>query len=243
MGHGIVIAVAVSSILSVLAIAASSKHGQPTHAASRAALRYFESIQTTDAEAFLRKLRRTSPSSAYRDGVIRLLPHVGNLIPTELEAAKLAGIRPVVAFHGREGEIELRVVVLGGEAFIGLHARTVILITREALGLVNTPELQALAAHELGHDYMWDEFEEAGTLRDNRRLQELELRCDGIAVIALQRLAVDPERLISAVTDLTRYNERVGATGRFSRYVALSERARFIRAVARLTASRSPLRD
>jgi hypothetical protein len=240
MRHGIVIAVAVSGILSASATTASSKKGQPTHTASRAALRYFESIQATDAEAFLRQLRRTSPSSAYRARVIRMLPREGNLIPTELEAAKLASIRPVMAFHGREGEIELRVVVLGGEAFIGLHARTVLLITREALGLVNTHELQALVAHELGHDYVWDEFEEARTLRDNRRLQELELRCDGIAVIALQRLAIDSERLISAVTTVTRHNERVGATGRLSRYVGLSERARFIRAVTRLTASRSP---
>ena len=243
MCHGIVSAVAVAVILGASATVASSKNGQPTHAASRAALRYFESIQATDLEAFLRQLRRTPPSPAYRTRVIRTLPQEGNLIPTELEAAKLMGIRPVVAFHGREGAIELRVVVLGGEAFIGLYARTVLLITREALGLVNTHELQALVAHELGHDYVWDEFKDASTLRDNRRLQELELRCDGIAVIALQRLAIDSERLISAVTNLTRYNERVGATGRFSRYVTLPERVRFIRAVTRLTASRSPLLD
>ena len=161
MRHGIVSAVAVTVILGVSATVASSKNGQPTDAASLAALRYFESIQATDLEDFLRQLRRTPPSSAYRARVIRALPQKGNLRPTKLEAAKLAGIRPVVAFHGREGEIELRVVVLRGEAFIGFYARTVLLITREALGLVNTHELQALVAHELGHDYVWDEFEEA----------------------------------------------------------------------------------
>jgi hypothetical protein len=62
-------------------------------------------------------------------------------------------------------------------------------------------------AHELGHDYVWDEFEEASTLRDNRRLQELELRCDGIAVIALQRLA----SLVSLAWSIGDYNQALSA--------------------------------
>jgi hypothetical protein len=240
MRHGIVIAAAVAGILATSASAAASKKGQPTHPAARAALLYFESIQGTGVEVFIRQLRRTLPSRAHSARVITSLPQEGNLIPTAREAAKLASIRPVMAFHGREGDIDLRVIAAGGQAFIGLHARAVLLITREALGLIDTHELQALVAHELGHEYVWDEYEEARTLRDSRRLQELELRCDGIAVITLQGLAVDAERLVSAVTMVTRHNERVGAIGTAAWYVPLRERVRFIRAVTRLTASRLP---
>ena len=68
----------------------------------------------------------------------------------------------------------------------------------------------AIVGHELGHDYVWDEFEQAPQQADNHRLQEIELRCDGIAVIAMARLGVDPDRLISALRKLVRHNERIG---------------------------------
>jgi hypothetical protein len=72
-------------------------------------------------------------------------------------------------------------------------------------------------------------------------LQELELRCDGIAVITMHRLGVDPERLVSAVTKLGRYNLRVmGAPADF-RYVPFDQHVRFIRAVTKIIAAASEL--
>ena len=131
--------------------------------------------------------------------------------------------------------MEVRLITLGGSSFVGLHARTVLLISREALGLLNTDEILAMMAHELGHDYVWDEYEKARREHDNPRLQELELRCDGIAIIAMARLSVPPEQLISAVTKQIRHNERIG-TLNYPWYVPLDQRVRFILAVARLTA-------
>ncbi len=136
--------------------------------------------------------------------------------------------------------MEVRLITVGGSAFVGLHARTVLLISREALDLFETDELSAIMAHEVGHDYVWDEYEEARKQRDNCRLQELELRCDGIAVIAMDRLGVDSERLVSAATKLARHNLRLG-TPSAARYVPLDQRVRFIRVVARLTASSAPV--
>ena len=208
--------------------------------AGQAVLRYFESVQSTTPEAFLQQLRPGLPSAAYRRMVIDTLPQQGNLVPTWREIAKLSSIRPIVAYHGLGQDFELRVVMLRGEAFIGLHARSVLLITRETLDLVDELQLQALVAHELGHDYVWEQYEAARKLRDDRAIQQLELLCDGIAVIALLRLSVDPEHLISAVTAVTQHNERLGARGRVSRYVPLPERVRFIRAIAKLTAARWP---
>ena len=65
-------------------------------------------------------------------------------------------------------------------------------------------------------------------------MRQLELRSDGIAVLTLRRLGLDPERLVSAVQKVTRYNERRHATERAEAYVSLQKRVQFIRAVAGL---------
>ena len=125
---------------------------------------------------------------------------------------------------------------MGGHAFVGLHARTVLLISREALGLFDADEMVAIMAHELGHDYVSDEYAKAREEHDDERLQELELRCDGIAVITLRKMHMDPARLISAATKLLRHNERI-RTLDYASHVPLDQRVRFIIAVARLTAN------
>ena len=142
----------------------------------------------------------------------------------------------VLAFHGRKDDMEFRLVAGYGLASASLDHRTVLLITREALELLDRDELTAVAAHELGHDYVSDELPEAQKWGDNRRLQELELRCDGIAVITMDRLGVDIARLVSAATTLRRHNQRVFGKTDDGRYVPLDQRVQFIRAMARLTA-------
>ena len=168
------------------------------------------------------------------------LPKEGNLAPTAQEAMKLAIIPLVLAFHGRKYDMEVRLFAGDGLAFAGLHARTVLLISREALKLLDRDELMAVVAHELGHDYVWDEYEAAQKGGDHRRLQELELRFDGIAVITMERLRVDTARLVSAATTLRRHNERVFGKTDDGRYVPLDQRVQFIRAMARLIA-RNPI--
>ena len=90
---------------------------------------------------------------------------------------------------------------------------------------LNADELVAIIAHELGHDYVWDEYEQARQHEDDHRLQELELRCDGIAIIAMARLGVGSEHLVSALTKLARHNKRLGTPDE-ARYVPLEQRAR-----------------
>jgi hypothetical protein len=235
MAREIVVALGVAGILVGSGTAGTAQQDQPTHPAAQAALQYFESVKDADFEGLLIQLRRPPPSPTVRTTVIRNLPKEGALTPTPREAAKLAAIRPLLAFHQREAVIETRLFTAGGQAFVGLHARTILLISSEALDLLDTDEIVAIMAHELGHDYVWNEYETARRDRDNRRLQELELRCDGIATIAMARLGVDPQRLISAVTKQIRYNERLG-TLNYAWYVPLDQRVRFILAVARLTA-------
>jgi hypothetical protein len=61
--------------------------------------------------------------------------------------------------------------------------------------------------------------------------QELELRCDAIAILTLLELHLDPGQLISAVRKITRFNERLGATVKTSDYPTTAERAQLIRRI------------
>jgi hypothetical protein len=210
-------------------VVASKQTDPPTHPAAQAALRFFESVQDGDFDGFLRQLRRPSPAS--RGIEIARLPKEGQVIPTPDEAVKLSAVRPLLQFHGREHDMELLLFSEGGVAFAGLHARTVLLISREALDVINTDEFVALMAHELGHDYFWDAFDKAQQDGDQRSMQELESRCDGIAVIAMARIGVDVEHLVSALTTLGR-PRRGWTTVNAGRYPPLDQRVRFIRTLA-----------
>jgi len=97
-------------------------------------------------------------------------------------------------------------------AAVALHQRAVLLISRPALRLLSGVELRALVAHEIGHDYFWREFEETLAHGDRRGRQELELKCDGIALLTLLALGSDPALLIEGLGKLTRFNEMLGAT-------------------------------
>ena len=65
-------------------------------------------------------------------------------------------------------------------------------------------------------------------------MQELELRCDGIAVLTLRRVGIDPENLVSAIQKVTRFNQLRDTVASSARYVSLKERVRFIRTIAAL---------
>jgi hypothetical protein len=97
-------------------------------------------------------------------------------------------------------------------------------------------ELQALVAHEMGHDYFWSDYQQARERRDQRALREVELKCDGIAALTLVALGLAPTALMSAERKVRRFNETIDATANADAYPSSSERERFIRAVLVLRA-------
>ena len=220
------------TVLSALTATAGEKGSRSGRPATRA-LAFFEADGATIPE-FLAGHRPAPLSPALRAQVVASLPQKGELRPTAAERAKLAAIEPVLDLHGRKGTVEIKVIEVG-QAFVGLHARTVLLLSRDALALLTPEELQAATAHELGHEYVWNEYQAAMAHASYPRMQELELVCDGIAVMSLRALDLDPARLIAAVTKMTRYNERRGATATARSYVPLDERRRFIDLVSART--------
>jgi hypothetical protein len=197
------------------------------------AMEYFESHDDSSIDEFLTQTRPAPLGRADCDAVIASLPKDGELQPRPDELAKIEATRLVLQYHRRLDVVTFKVIDVK-HAFVGLHARSVLLASRDALALVSPEEFAALVAHEIAHDYMWDEYREAMQKKDNTKMQELELRCDGIAVLTLRRLGMDPERLVSAVLKVTRLNQLREAVDSSASYVPTKERIKFIRTIAGL---------
>ena len=218
-------AVWLAAILASVAPAASAQEDS----VPEPALQYFTRHNAGEILKLFESARPAPVSDAERGRILATLPTKGNV--HELDTAqqeKLADVRSVLQPHRREGVYIIRVIQVAPAA-VALHARAVVLISEPALDLLDADELQALVAHEVGHEYFWGDYFLAR--RDNRQsfLRRLELLCDGFAVITLERVGVNPERLISALDKISRYNrDRFGVAVNETNYPALGERRRFV---------------
>jgi hypothetical protein len=203
------------------------------------ALDYFTRHDAAEVLDRLAAVRPVPVSLAERERVLATLPAEGEV--TGLNAGqrrKLAAVRHVLEPHGREAVYVVKVIDVP-QAFVGLHARAVVLVSRPALDLLGPEELQALVAHEIGHEYFWSEYFRARRDDDRPGLQRLELLCDGFAIVTLRRAGTDPAYLSSAVERVVRYNrDRFGALANEDHYPSIGERQTFARRlVAWLTAT------
>lgn len=200
-----------------------------------AAMKFFAQRDLASLQA-LQRIRTPRLPAEMRAAVIQSLPPEGALKPTAGEQRKLAGIDAVLRLHDRTGAIEVKLIDTF-QAAVALHARSVLLISRPALNLLTPKEVQALAAHEIGHDYFWDEYEQAVVRAEREFIRELELRCDGIAVLALRVLKVHPRALVGAIRKLGSFNSRFGVPLNVDHYVSEAERLRFQRAFVMFAAA------
>jgi hypothetical protein len=180
-------------------------------------------------------------SGADKARILSTLPKEGEIVTMdELAQQKLGLLKPVLRAVGRESIYEIKVVDVP-LARVGLYDRAVVLISAPLLRLLDTDELQAVMAHEIGHEYVWMEYERRSTLADRHRLKELELVCDGIAVMILRELRVDASRLIAAIDKTTRFNrQRFGSAINEAAYPTVAERRAFVRAVTEWAEGRAP---
>jgi hypothetical protein len=197
------------------------------------ALEFFQGHDDLSIDGFLGRLRPPAVAAGDHDSIVAALPAFGSIRPDAPARAKMRLAEEALAYHGRRGLISFTIIDVA-PAFVGLHARAVILVSAHALSLVSTEEFAALVAHEIGHEYVWVEYERAKQDHDQARIRALELRCDGIAVLTLERLGLPPDRLISAVDKLTWYNQARGLDTDRKDYVSREDRRAFILAVAKL---------
>jgi hypothetical protein len=202
-----------------------------------------KNLLAMDPSAFARFLKTARPmpvSAENKARALSSLPEEGEV--TNLNAAarqKLAALVEVLRDAERDSVYEIKVIALP-QAAVALYARAVILISEPALTLLDANELQALVAHEVGHEYVWTERERSFRLADRSRLKDLELMCDGIAIVTLHGLGMDVSRLMSGVQKIGRFNrERFGTAINESDYPTVAQRRAFAGAVATWTSART----
>jgi len=204
-------------ILSLMLLLMTSSSGQtrPTNlkpgSVEAKALAFFEKIEDRSFDDYLRRVRLPKVSQTFKAEVHARIAKGEDVRVSDGMKAKLAALNPILRYHERGSVIEIR-VINAGEAFVGLQGRAILLISEAALNLLPAEELQAVVAHELGHEYFWGELMEARQRNDRETTREIELRCDGIALITLRRLKLDPTTLVSAITAIKMFNAREVST-------------------------------
>jgi hypothetical protein len=205
------------------------------------ALRFFGPVAKGErGTAILHRLRPPPASEAERTRALANVPLDSVVLPDANERTKLDALEVVLIYHERLHVIEIKLIDVP-MAVVGLHERAVLLISRPALRLLSVPELQATVAHEIGHEYFWgDDYAALRERRDIHALQVLELKCDGVAVLTLVALGLDPYNLYRAIKKIGRFNEVPNARWRNNGYPQPKDRERFIRALLDMVRSTAP---
>jgi len=208
------------------------------------ALRFFIGNDSNTTGFDLDASRPQPVSLDFKVGVLNSLPTEGRV--TKLrgqQVQKLDSLAIVLQVHQRRSVYDFAVFESAPKpfAFIGLHRRAVLLISDVALDLLDAAELQASVAHEIGHEYVWTEYLDAVRRNDDRRLKELELICDGVAILTLRRLGVDPASLFTGIEKIAKFNAvSTGPAWNAYRYPSAEERRRFAEAIIATAGSPRP---
>ena len=218
-----------------------SELGNGSHSSDSPAVRalaFFDTRAPGSPAEVLSALRPSPATLAARQLALASLPPEGDVQPDRREQVGLDALRPVLELHERDRVFTIKVID-APQAYLGLHAGTVLVISRRALKLLSAPELQAAVAHEIGHEYFSADYNRAREAADLASLHEIELRCDAVAVLTGLALDLDTHDLGRAVKKLTRFNERVGATANAASYPTVEQRESFARALIGERRSRS----
>jgi hypothetical protein len=186
--------------------------------------------------------RPAAVSTDEKRNVLESLPADGEVRQlTENERRKLKDLTAILRIHERDGVYVVKVISVP-QAWTGLYGRAVLLISLHALKLLSSEELQALVAHEIGHEYIWQEYADAQKAKNITRLRELELTCDAIAVLTLQRVGIKADRLIQGLEKVSRYNrERFGWAINEGSYPPLIARRNLVKTMSSANRQRSPV--
>ena len=232
MGQRLRLTVTITCV-AMMTVTAGAAERKPPAKTGNSALAFFTAHAHggVTIDDFLERLRPAPLDEHQRLRVLEALPRQGAIRAGAGDLAKMSLAQNVLAYHARRGVIAFQIIDVP-PAFIGLYERTVILVSPPTLALVNEEEFAALVAHEIGHEYVWTQYQLAVHRGDSEQIRELELRCDGIAVLTLRRLGVNPERLVRAVEMLTWYNEQRHWAANRKEYPSRDERRAFIRAIA-----------
>jgi hypothetical protein len=130
-------------------------------------------LQTGKHAIDLDRCRPAPTGTDEKSIVLKSLPTSGEVTQlTQSERRKLRDLSAVLCLHHRDGVYEIKVISVP-QAWTGLHGRAVLLMSLPALRLLKAEELKAFVAHEIGHEYLWQEFAVAQRFNNRKRLREL----------------------------------------------------------------------
>lgn len=139
------------------------------------------------------KLKQMRPLAYLPDPVLRNkiieaqhLPLVSSKRVDQLKAA----LQPVIAYHQRE---QMPIMVVDSDqpkaALVNCLA---IVITTKLMAIASDAEIRGIIAHELAHEYIWNEYKKARLAGNGKLMRECELFCDVVAAITLKEIGDDP---------------------------------------------------
>lgn len=117
-------------------------------------------LLATEPGAFARLLETARPtpvSAGEKARILSSLPETGEI--TNLNAQTLHKLAALSRVLRATDSVYVIKVIAVPQAAIGLHGRAVLLISETALTLLGADELQAMVAHEIGHEYVWLEYD------------------------------------------------------------------------------------
>lgn len=203
-------------------------------------------LLATDPRAFAHWLDTNRPKPVSADqkaAILSSLPREGEVKPIGASSRrKLAGLNAFLRQTGHEGAFEIKVIDVA-DARIVLYERTVVLIPEPAFTLLGVDELQALLAHEIGHQYLSSDRAREPALKTQRGLKDLELLCDAVAIVLLRELEIDSSRLVAGIEKITKYNWLFDRDVEGRTYPSLSERRKFAHEVTAWLTRASPPRS
>jgi hypothetical protein len=209
----------------------NGKAAQSGSVAERA-LRYFEKTGKGDLDGYLKSIRPAGVSADRRARLVASIKKEDIVSPSADRQAKLDSLRPVLNYHERS-TVEIKILRLG-LAWAGMLEGAAVVVSEEAVDILTAEELQAVVAHELGHEYFAAEYEAARQSKQYDKVKEVELRCDAVAIITMKSLGLNPNCLLSGVSKLTQFNEGRGVRNNPNLVTSLDERRGFCQAMMKL---------
>ena len=169
-------------------------------------------LSRAEIDARLRQMRRP----AYQPGPVLIkeiidvqnLPVSGGKRAEQLKAV----LQPVLDYHER-GQIPIY-VLQSEKPKAALVDRAVIIITTRLLTIASDEEIRGIVAHELAHDYIWEETLRARKEKDVKRMHECELFCDAVATFTLKQIGDDPASYARILERMTLIGIYVGSAVR-----------------------------
>lgn len=157
-------------------------------------------------------LARLRPEPVSESDKAVLLKDLSPIIRNRNESGQLRKLQARLAntlkLYGRDRIVDL-IVIRHPEPIVISKPGVVLVFSTEVLKIVGADDsaLIGVAAHELAHEYVAQEFLKALQSGNLSRMRELELFCDAVAVVILLDQGLDPSRYAKAVQRIATYTE------------------------------------